>query len=368
MSEICYKGFSKGLICKGKQYKENEIVEEKKAVICKKGIHYCKNPMDVLDYYGFVGNNGEFNEFATVEPLDIEFTDDNKKFCCKKVKIGAEINFKNFLKICIDFVIKKTISSIELPSGYYAKIGSSGYSAKIGSSGDYAQIGSSGNYAQIGSSGYSAQIGSSGNYAQIGSSGNYALIGSSGNSAQICSSGDHAQICSSGDSAKIGSSGYSAQIGSSGYSAKIGSSGDHAKIGSSGDSAQIGSSGDSAQIGSSGNSAQIGSSGDSAQIGSSGNSAQIGSSGDSAQICSSGNSALIDSSGMYAVIMCAGHKCIARAKKGSFITLAEWTFSEKRKTFVPINVKTRKVDGKHIKEDTYYKLVNGKFVEVQEGI
>ena len=64
--------------------------------------------------------------------------------------------------------------------------------------------------------------------------------------------------------------------------------------------------------------------------------------------------------------MCAGHECIARAKKGSFITLAEWGFSEERKEYIPINVKTQKVDGKHIKEDTYYKLIGGKFVELHE--
>ena len=170
----------------------------------------------------------------------------------------------------------------------------------------------SGNSAQIGSSGDSAQIGSSGNYAQIGSSGNYAQIGSSG------------------DSAKIGSSGYYAQIGSSGYSAQIGSSGNYAQIGSSGDSAQIGSSGDSAQIGSSGNYAQI------------------------------------NSTGEDAVIMCAGRKSKAKGKKGSWITLAEWVKDEEKGRYVPICVKTERVDGEKIKEDTYYTLKNGEFSEVEE--
>ena len=174
------------------------------------------------------------------------------------------------------------------------------------------------------------------------------------------------QIGSSGYSAQIGSSGYSAQIGSSGDSAKIGSSGDSAKIGSSGDSAQIGSSGDSAQIGSSGDSAQIGSSGDSAKIGSSGDSAQIGSSGDSAQIGSSGDSAQIDSTGEDSVIMCAGNSSIAKAKVGSWITLAEWKWSDEKKRYVPVCVKTEYVDGENIKADTWYQLKNGKFVEVEE--
>ena len=156
------------------------------------------------------------------------------------------------------------------------------------------------------------------------------LVDNSGDSAQIGSSGDYAQIGSSGYSAKIGSSGYSAKIGSSGYSAKIGSSGYSAKIGSSGYSAQIGSSGDYAQIGSSGDSAQI------------------------------------DSTGEDSVIMCAGYNSKAKAKVGSWITLAEWKWSDEKNRYVPVCVKTEYVDGENIKADTWYQLKNGKFVEVSD--
>ncbi len=176
---------------------------------------------------------------------------------------------------------------------------------------------------------------------------------------------DSAQIGSSGYSAKIGSSGDSAQIGSSGDSAQIGSSGYYAQIGSSGYYAQIGSSGYSAKIGSSGYYAQIGSSGDSAQIGSSGYSAKIGSSGDSAQIGSSGDSAQIDSTGEKSVVAAIGYWSIAKGKKGSWITLAEYRLDENRK-YYPYFVKSEYVDGERIKEDTYYGLYNKEFREVIE--
>jgi len=147
---------------------------------------------------------------------------------------------------------------------------------------------------------------------------------------------------------------------SSGYSAKIGSSGDSAKIGSSGDYAQIGSSGDYAQIGSSGDSAKIGSSGYSAQIGSSGDSAKIGSSGYYAQITSEGKNS---------VVMAAGFDSMAKAKIGSWITLAEWVkVNDDDKTiWKPKCVKTEYVDGEKIKEDTFYKLIDGEFKEVKEN-
>ena len=148
-------------------------------------------------------------------------------------------------------------------------------------------------------------------------------------------------------------------------SIKDNSSGYGAKIGSSGYDAQIGSSGNGAKIGSSGNGAKIGSSGYDAQIGSSGNGAQIGSSGNGAKIGSSGYGAKIDSTGEGCVIMCAGINSVAKASKGSWITLSEWSYSDKKKRYIPVCVKTEFVDGEKIKADTYYKLAGGVFKEIQ---
>ena len=102
------------------------------------------------------------------------------------------------------------------------------------------------------------------------------------------------------------------------------------------------------------------------QIGSSGDSAKIGSSGDYAKIGSSGDYAKIDSTGEDSVIMCAGNNSKAKAKIGSWITLAEWKWSDEKKRDVPVYVKTEYVDGENIKADTWYQLKNRKFVEVTE--
>ena len=345
-----YKAFEPGMIFKGKQYQENTDYEEEGGEICEKGMmHYCVNPFDVLNFYPLVNDSGKVSDFAAVKSLEEPVSGDGGKFATKKIHIGVKLGLPGFVKACIDYLKEETIG--KAPNSTV-------------SSGDYVQIGSSGNYAKIGSSGNSAKIGSSGDYAKIGSSGYSVQIGSSGNSAKIGSSGNSAQIGSSGNYAKIGSSGDYAQIGSSGYSVQIGSSGNHDQIGSSGNSAQIGSSGNSAKIGSSGNYAKIGSSGDYAKIGSSGNHDQIGSSGNSAQIGSSGNHDQIESSGEDSVICCAGHDSAVKAKAGSWITLAEWEYSEAKNRCVPKCVKTEYVDGERIKADAWYKLIDGEFTEV----
>ena len=66
--------------------------------------------------------------------------------------------------------------------------------------------------------------------------------------------------------------------------------------------------------------------------------------------------------------MAAGYNSYARAKKGSWITLAEWVktgeYDKKGNAiWIPKCVKTEYVDGERIKEDTFYKLKDGEFVE-----
>ena len=325
-----YKGFDKNLRCRDFQYKIGGIYEmDGEIKVCNRGFHACESPFDVFDYYTMIDSR-----FCEVEQDgNISKEDRGTKICSSKIKIKAELKLADMINLGIEWLKEITLpekiktSIKDNSSGNYAKIGSSGDDAKIGSSGDGAQIGSSGDDAKIGSSGYGAQIGSS------------------------------------GDDAKIGSSGYDAQIGSSGYDAKIGSSGYDAQIGSSGNNAQIGSSGNNAKIGSSGDGAKIGSSGNNAKIGSSGDGAKIGSFGDGAKIGSSGNNAKIDSTGKDCVIMCAGINPVAKASKGSWITLSEWSYSEGKQRYIPICVKTEFVDGEKIKADTYYSLKGGVFVE-----
>ena len=307
-----YKGFDKNLRCRGFQYKIGGIYEmDGKIKMCNRGFHACESPFDVFDYYTMIDSR-----FCEVEQDgNISKWDRGTKICSSKIKIKAELKLADMINLGVEWL--KEITSPE-------KIKTS---IKDNSSGNNAQIGSSGDGAKIGSSGYRAKIGSSGDGAQIGSSGN------------------------------------NAKIGSSGYGAKIGSSGDGAQIGSSGNGAQIGSSGNNAKIGSSGYGAKIGSSGYDAQIGSSGDGAQIGSSGYGAKISSSGYGAKIDSTGEDCVIMCAGINSVAKASKGSWVTLSEWSYSEEKQRYIPICVKTEFVDGEKIKADTYYSLKGGVFVE-----
>lgn len=133
-----YKAFNKGLICRDKQYAENTVFEEESAEICKIGMHFCKNPLDTLDYYPLIDNKGNITEFAEVEALDDAKTNDNKKFCTKKLKIGAKLNLSQFIKASVDVTYQNIKSEVDKKSlkatagGDYAKLAGGNYATLAG--------------------------------------------------------------------------------------------------------------------------------------------------------------------------------------------------------------------------------------------
>ena len=206
------------------------------------------------------------------------------------------------------------------------------------------------------------QIGASGDYTKIGASGYHTQIGTSGDGTQIGTSGDGTQIGASGDCTKIGASGYGTQIGTSGYDTQIGTSGN---------GTQIGASGDCTKIGASGNGTQIGTSGYDTKIGASGNFTQIGASGDCTKIGASGNFTQIEISGNNSIGFACGYKTIIKAKKGTWISLAEYRRDDEG-NIIPIFAKSAQIgnkeykdhNGNMLKSNTYYTLYKKEFYAV----
>ena len=280
-----YKGFHKGMICRGKQYTENTVFEEPEANICKNGMHFCKNPLDVLDYYDFMDYNGEFHEFAEVEALDEVKTDDYQKYCTKKLKIGAKLSLAEFIQICA-----KTAEDLN----------SSVDNAKLSSSADSIQIAVTGCEPEIVTGVYS----------------------------KIAATGEGSKVVATGKFSKVASTGLNSKVASTGHNSKVASTGDYSAVASTGDCSAVASTGDYSKVASTGDYSKVASTGD------------------------------------CCIICCAGADSRAKAKKGSWITLSEWKWSEEKEDYIPVCVKTEQVDGERIKEDVFYMLKDGEFQEV----
>ena len=92
--------------------------------------------------------------------------------------------------------------------------------------------------------------------------------------------------------------------------------------------------------------------------------------GDQSAATNTGNQSAATNTGDYSAAIVEGKESIALAtginskakgKIGCFIVLAEW--KEINHEYHIVDVKSAKVDGKNIKEDTFYTLKDGKFVE-----
>lgn len=201
--------------------------------------------------------------------------------------------------------------------------------ANIVSNGAYSKVSSNGDYSSIGLYGFASRMSSSGMINRIVSNESFSQISSSGESSTIFSNGECTKIATSGSSGKIYATGIEAKLSTSGSGVKIYSEGSFSRLSTSGDYNTIYSYGENANI------------------------------------ASSGYSTSVDSSGKEAIVSCTGANSMVKAKKGSWVTLAEWQTIVGHKKL--ICVKTEYVDGERIKEDTWYKLENGEFVESNEN-
>lgn len=263
-----YKGFNKDMICRDKQYAENTVFEEAEANICENRMHFCENPFDVLIYYSFVDDDYELNEFAEVEALDEVKTDDDRKFCTKKLKIGAKLSLAEFIQICAE-----TARGLNNSEDF----------AKISSSEDCIQVGVTGCKSKVATTGFDSKVASTGNYSEVTFTGNYSTVASTGNHFKVASTGNFSEIVSIGDDSNIVSTGR--------YSTVV-------------------------------------------------------------------------STGESCIICCTGINPRAKAKKGSWITLAEWEWNEEKEYYIPVCVKTEYVDGERILADVFYTIKDGEFQEV----
>ena len=81
-------------------------------------------------------------------------------------------------------------------------------------------------------------------------------------------------------------------------------------------------------------------------------------SGDSSMASNSGDRSMASNSGDKGVAVVTGYKSKAKAKIGNWIVVAE-----RNDDWEILNIKTAKIDGVILKEDTYYMAINNEFVE-----
>ena len=96
---IGFKGFNKDFTCRDMKYKIGEIYKEVfRPILCEKGFHFCKFPLDVFYYYP-----PEYHSKYALVETDIQNTGaippypDDSKIVTNKIKIIKELSIKDMI-------------------------------------------------------------------------------------------------------------------------------------------------------------------------------------------------------------------------------------------------------------------------------
>ena len=99
-----FKGFDKDLKCRGFQYEVGKTYDLKGEVeCCKRGFHFCENPLDVFYYY--TPNNSRFCQVEGGGSVDKSEAD--SKVATSHIHISAEIGLNGLIKAGVKFILDK---------------------------------------------------------------------------------------------------------------------------------------------------------------------------------------------------------------------------------------------------------------------
>ena len=97
---IAYKGFNKGLVCRGYKFKMGlNTTPKAQAVAC--GFHCAENPLDCLSYYGDIDRS----EYYIVNAGgDIDEDDRDSKIACTELTIIKKLSKEDFVLHALAFM------------------------------------------------------------------------------------------------------------------------------------------------------------------------------------------------------------------------------------------------------------------------
>lgn len=305
-----YKGFNKGLICLKKQYKVGETHEENGTSMCEKGMmHFCENPLSVLNYYPVVDpKTGVPNEFAEVEAVGKVTKADNKS-ATNKLRIVRKISLLDLIKAAATARDKSHAMTTEMfSSAATVEEYSHALTAECGSN--------------------AATLRNQSNAATTGLG---ACAVTAGDNSNAATTGDHAEVATTGNRSHAMASGFHSNA---------------VTTGNGSDAITAGNASKAVTIGAWSNAAATG------------GRAYATTKGYYSNAITAGPSSEAVAEGSYSIAAALGFESRAKAALGSWIVLAEYDSN-----YMPSLVKAAKVDGDIIKPNTFYKLKNGEFVK-----
>lgn len=314
-----FKAFNKGLVCDDTQYIENTEFIEEGVDIRNSRMDFYVNPFRIIANHYFVNNKAELNEFTTVEATDY-YHIRGAEYKTNKLKIGAKINIAGLVEACIDYTIKKV---------FYEKQNETDECSIVNSSDKYSVVTNTNNGSICLHKGNFSIANNTGFYSVVKNIGKKSVATNTGLNGVAMNTGNFSIAnCIAPCSAALntGTQSVATNTGSQSVASNEGEDSIAANTGVESVATNAGSHSVAINVG-----------------------------------C--GSSATAEGKESFAIAT--GIESKAKGKKGCYIAVAEWAKDENGE-YNLVNFKTHKVDGKTIKEDIFYTLKNGKFVEVTD--
>jgi hypothetical protein len=183
-----YKAYNKDMTCRGFQYETGKSYKTDDAIICQKGFHFCENPLDLFSYYLPLDS-----KFSEVEGSGkIVNHDEDSKFSCTEINIGAEINLHSLIDAGVNFIfrnVKKTKSKKANRTEEKSLASNTGNYSAASNTGDYSAASNTGDRSAASNTGYRSAASNTGNQSASSNTGNYSAASVEGKQSIACGLG-----------------------------------------------------------------------------------------------------------------------------------------------------------------------------------
>ncbi len=310
----CFKGFDKDLKWRDFQYEIGKEYTEEKANICNYGFHACEFPMDVFGYYP--PSDSRYCE-VDLEANDQKSPDDSKRVG-KKISVKAEIGIAGIIKAGVEY-IKEQVNWED------DKTTNTGDQSAATNTGNRSAATNTGNYSAATNTGYRSAA---------TNTGDQSAATNTGYQSAATNTGDRSAATNTGDRSAATNTGNRSAATNTGYQSAATNTGDRSAATNTGYQSAATNTGYQSAATNTGNRSAA---------------------------TNTGNRSAAIVEGKESIALATGINSKAKGKIGCFIVLAEW--KEINYEYHIVDIKSAKVDGENIKEDTFYMLKDGKFVE-----
>ena len=319
MSIKAYKGFDKNMQCRGFQFAEGETYHVETAKLCESGFHACEMPFDVLAYYS--PDDGSIYREVTLDEVTDE-PSNNSKRCAKTITIGKELGIGGLIKAQLEFVKEKSSRRSETTQAQgVAEVFCNWSVAQA--TGDWGVAQATGNLGAAQATGNRGAAQATGDWSAAQATGDLGAAQATGDLGAAQATGDWSAAQATGNLGAAQATGNRGAAQATGYRGAAQATGDRG----------------AAQA--------------------TGNWGAAQATGDWSAAQATGNLGAAQATGKASVASGCGFGCRVMGALGCAI------FSVERSddNFSILSVASAIVDGETIKPDTWYKCIDGKFVE-----